>query len=102
MFEEEQLKEQCEANGYTLEQVNKFFSKVVAIQDNSKGIIMLVDYPNYMDGDDFNPNVVCVDYEDTYMVDNTVSERNTHRIYLKDVLAKPDTYILYTWEQIKL
>ena len=81
----------------TKELENKILNTLTAVKDNAEDIIYLVDYPNSSEEDeDGRANVVCVHYEDTYMVDNVVGNRNTRRIYLDDIIANPNKYTLYT------
>ena len=74
----------------------EILNRLSAVKDNEEDIMYLVDYVNYSeDTDDNRASVVCVHYEDTYMVDNTVNKENTRRIHLDELLENPNKYTLY-------
>lgn len=74
----------------------EILNRLSAVKDNEEDIIYLVDYVNYSeDTDDNRASVVCVHYEDTYMVDNTVNQENTRRIHLDELLENSNRYTLY-------
>lgn len=82
---------------------NEILLSIRAIEDNDEGRLYLVDYTNFADEDiDGRASMVCVHYEDTYMVDNTVSSHNTRKIYLDEVIANPNRYIAFELTPLKL
>lgn len=78
-------------------------NRLRAIKDNTEDIMYLVDYTNSSEEDENGrANVVCVHYEDTYMVDNTVNSRNTRKIYIDEILQNPNKFTLYEFMPFKL